>query len=173
MTAPFVPLLFQGEEWGATTPFLFFTDHERELGRLVSEGRRREFAAFGWPAAAVPDPQAEETFLRSRLDWSEPGQPAHAALLDWHRALIRVRRASPDLADGRLERVAVAFDEQARWLRVDRGAVTVAANLGDEERHVPLPAGRPRRCLLAWPGAPVVAEAAVALPPDGMAILGP
>ena len=172
MTAPFVPLLFQGEEWGATTPFLFFTDHEPALGRLVSEGRRREFAAFGWPADAVPDPQAPETFLRSRLDWSEPGRPAHAALLEWYRALARLRREQPDLADGRRDRVATAVDEDARWLRVERGAVTVVANLADVERRVPLPAGRPRRVLLAWPAPPPVDADAVTLAPDACAILG-
>ena len=72
LTSPFVPLLFQGEEWGATTPFQYFTDHtDPELGRAVSEGRRREFAAFGWDPQAVPDPQDPATFERSKLDWTE------------------------------------------------------------------------------------------------------
>ena len=65
-----MPLLFQGEEWGATTPFQYFTDHaDPELGRAVSVGRRAEFAAFGWEH--VPDPQDPGTFARSRLDWTE------------------------------------------------------------------------------------------------------
>src|SRR5208337_3917332 len=64
-TSPFVPMLFQGEEWGASTPFQYFTDHpEPELGKAVSEGRCREFAAFGWKPQDVPDPQAPETFQR-------------------------------------------------------------------------------------------------------------
>src|SRR5262249_27066716 len=121
LTAPFVPLLFQGEEWGATTPFLYFTDHEDPaLGRAVSEGRRREFAAFGWAPEAVPDPQAPETFLASRLDWDEPARAPHAAVLEWYRALLRLRRDTPALLDGRLDAVAVACDEMARWLRVER-----------------------------------------------------
>ena len=68
LTAPFVPMLFLGEEWAASTPFQYFTDHEdAELGRAVSEGRRREFAAFGWDPSGVPDPQDPATFERSRL----------------------------------------------------------------------------------------------------------
>jgi maltooligosyltrehalose trehalohydrolase len=66
--SPFVPMLFQGEEWAASSPFLYFTDHrDAELGRAVSEGRRREFATFGWRPQEIPDPQAAETFARSKL----------------------------------------------------------------------------------------------------------
>ncbi|HUF91415.1 MAG TPA: malto-oligosyltrehalose trehalohydrolase, partial [Candidatus Limnocylindria bacterium] len=79
LVPPYVPLLFQGEEWGATAPFQYFTEHEDPgLGRAVSEGRRREFAGFGWQPEDVPDPQAPETFLRSRLDWSETAREPHA-----------------------------------------------------------------------------------------------
>src|SRR5439155_1099045 len=89
LCAPFVPMLFQGEEWGATTPFQYFTDHvDAELGRLVSEGRRKEFAAFGWQPADVPDPQDRATFDRSVLDWAELDKDPHAGLLEWHRALV-------------------------------------------------------------------------------------
>lgn len=72
LTSPFVPLLFQGEEWAAGTPFQYFTDHpDPELGRAVSEGRRREFSYFGWEPQDVPDPQDPATYQRSKLDWSE------------------------------------------------------------------------------------------------------
>ncbi len=92
--APNVPMLFQGEEWGASSPFQYFTDHEdAELGRAVSDGRRREFAAFGWDPDDVPDPQDPATFERSKLDWSELGREPHAELLAWHKALIARRRA--------------------------------------------------------------------------------
>ena len=65
-------MLFQGEEWGASTPFQYFTAHEDESSASqVSEGRRKEFAAFGWDPSSVPDPQAAETFERSRLRWDE------------------------------------------------------------------------------------------------------
>ena len=101
LCSPFVPMLFQGEEWGASTPFLYFTDHgDPALGRAVSEGRRREFAAFGWRAEEVPDPQDPETFRRSKLDWDERSRPPHAELLEWHRHLIRLRREVPALGAG-------------------------------------------------------------------------
>jgi maltooligosyltrehalose trehalohydrolase len=135
-------MLFQGEEWGAKTPFLYFTDHDDpELGKAVTEGRRREFAAFGWDPTEVPDPQDPETFRRSKLDWHELDRPEHADLLDWHRRLIALRRATPGLTDGSLP-VEVAYDEAARWLVYSHGGVTVAANLGEGEVAVPVPAGR-------------------------------
>lgn len=98
LLAPETPLLFQGQEWGASTPFLYFTDHEPELGRLVTEGRRREFArfaAFSDPPLRerIPDPQAEATFAASRLRWEERERPPHAAHLALHRALLAARRA--------------------------------------------------------------------------------
>src|SRR5262249_27846480 len=122
MTAPFIPMLFQGEEWAASTPFLYFTGHpEPELGRAVKEGRKREFRSFGWNPDEVPDPQALETFTHSKLDWEEMGCEPHADLLRWHRELIRLRRQATDLTDGHLDRVVVEFDEEARWLTMSRG----------------------------------------------------
>src|SRR5262249_5870212 len=86
LCAPFVPMLFQGEEWGAGTPFQYFTDHhDPDLGRAVSEGRRNEFAAFGWRAEDVPDPQDAATFERSKLDWAELDKDPHADVLAWYR----------------------------------------------------------------------------------------
>ena len=85
LTSPYVPMLFMGEEWGARTPWQFFTDHEPELGRLVREGRRAEFTRHGWAADDVPDPQDPETFRRSVLDWQEREHEEHADLLDWHQ----------------------------------------------------------------------------------------
>ncbi len=99
------PMLFQGDEWLASTPFLFFTDHTPELGRLVREGRRNEFgawAAFRDPRLRdhIPDPQAEETFRASVLDWGEREEPRHAAALALHGALFRLRREEPALRWG-------------------------------------------------------------------------
>jgi len=170
LTSPFVPMLFQGEEWGARSPFLYFTDHaDPELGRAVSEGRRSEFAAFGWDPETIPDPQAEETFVRSRLDWSEPGRSPHAELLAWHRALVALRRRTPELADGRLDRVEVSLDEAARWFVVRRGAVAVVFSLADDTQCVPLPGGQ--RVLLASEPACRVGEGGVDLVPDSVAIV--
>ena len=141
MTSPFVPMLFMGEEWGATAPFLYFTAHEdAELGSAVSEGRKREFAAFGWDPDAIPDPQDPATFERSKLDWSELDEQPHADLLEWHRRLVALRREWPELTDGRLDRVEVEHGEA--WLTMTRGRITVACNFGDAEAHVPAQGGR-------------------------------
>ncbi|HEX2119787.1 MAG TPA: malto-oligosyltrehalose trehalohydrolase [Acidimicrobiales bacterium] len=139
---PSVPMLFQGEEWGASTPFLYFTDHDDpELGRAVTEGRRREFASFGWDPADVPDPQDPETFRRSKLDWDEVARQPHAGLLDWHKQLIALRRSTPELSDGRFDTVSVVYDEEARWLVFRHGPVAVASNFGDKPVTVPVPSG--------------------------------
>jgi maltooligosyltrehalose trehalohydrolase len=131
LTSPFVPLLFQGEEWGASAPFQYFTSHaDADLGRAVSEGRRREFAHFGWDPDSVPDPQDPATFERSRLDWSELGREPHASLLGWHRRLIALRRQIPALTDPRLDGTCTEYDEEAGWLVVRRGPVVVASNVG-------------------------------------------
>jgi maltooligosyltrehalose trehalohydrolase len=119
------PLLFMGQEWAASAPFLFFTDHNAELGRLVKEGRRREFgdyAAFADPAqlARIPDIQAEETFLACKLDWSERNREPHASTLHLYRALLELRRTEPALraaSCGTFE--AVALDADSLALRRD------------------------------------------------------
>src|SRR6202043_1232002 len=114
LLGPFVPVLFAGEEWAATTPFQYFTDHsDPELGRAVSEGRRREFATFGFAAADVPDPQDPATFERSRLRWDEPAREPHASMLGWHRRLIALRAAIPSLRDGDRSVLTVEHDEDA------------------------------------------------------------
>lgn len=88
---PQVPMLFMGQEWAASAPFQFFTDHSGDLGRQVSEGRQREFAGFAGVAQA-PDPQDPQTFARSRLDWNEREREPHAGMLRWHRDLLALRR---------------------------------------------------------------------------------
>ena len=131
-------MLFQGEEWRASTPFLYFTDHpDPELGRAVREGRRREFPVLEG-ATEVPDPQDPETFRRSKLDWDEVQWGEHKELLEWYRQLIALRREEPDLATGNREQVTTAFDEEARWLVVRRGRFSIAANFGDHPQSLPL-----------------------------------
>lgn len=105
LTVPETPLLFMGQEWGATSPFLYFTDHHAELGRLVTDGRRKEFARFAAFASAaerarIPDPQARDSFERSRLDWDERMRDPHASLLRLHQALLALRRSEPALQGG-------------------------------------------------------------------------
>ena len=138
-TAPFVPMLFQGEEWGASSPFQYFTAHEDpKLARRVRDVRRKEFARSHTDPRAVPDPQAESTFARSKLAWDELTESPHADLLEWHRALIALRRRVPALRDGRCELVRVACDEDAGWLMIERGPLAVACNLADHPQRLPL-----------------------------------
>jgi maltooligosyltrehalose trehalohydrolase len=113
---PYTPLLFQGQEWAASTPFLYFTDHNAELGRLVTEGRRKEFkgfAAFGDEASIkrIPDPQAEATFLASKLRWEEAAQGEHAGVRALYREALRLRREEP----------ALRSHGRARWHVLDFG----------------------------------------------------
>jgi len=173
LLSAFVPLVFQGEEWAASTPFLYFTGHEdRELGRAVAQGRRSEFASFGWSADEVPDPQDRATFERSKLLWKERKRATHAEVLDWYRSLIHLRRATPDLSDGRLDLVRVTADDEAGTLVVARGAVTIVANLGAAERKVELEPGRGSTPLLVSDPAVDVGPGTVILPPDTVAVLG-
>ena len=139
LTAPFTPMLFMGEEWGAGTPWQFFTSHpEPELGRATAEGRIGEFAEHGWDADVVPDPQDPETFTRSKLDWSELSQEPHERLLAVHRSLLALRRAHPDLVDSDLTGVEVDWDDADRWMVVHRGSLRVVVNLADQPRDVDL-----------------------------------
>jgi maltooligosyltrehalose trehalohydrolase len=142
--SPFVPLLFQGEEWAAQSPFLYFTDHQDlELGRLVAEGRSREFMAFRWQGD-VPNPQEAGTFSRSKLNWQEPSLPQHAEMLAWYRALIRLRRdkvVTPGESSRDSARLAVNFNAAARWLTFVHNGVLAAFNLADAAQPVPLPRG--------------------------------
>ncbi|MGW4206273.1 malto-oligosyltrehalose trehalohydrolase [Streptomyces sp. NPDC004726] len=151
LTGPFTPMLFMGEEWGARTPWQFFTDHtDPALAAAVREGRRREFASHGWAAGEIPDPQDPATRERSCLDRAERDREPHARLLAWHRELIALRRAEPDLTDPDLATVKVAYDEGARWLAVRRGDLRIAVNLSREAVHIPLGGPGGCRVLAAW-----------------------
>ncbi|MFK4761178.1 malto-oligosyltrehalose trehalohydrolase [Microbacterium sp. ZW T5_45] len=142
LTAPGTPMLFMGEEWGASTPWQFFTSHpEPELGKATAEGRIAEFARMGWDPARVPDPQDPETFRRSHLDWSELERPAHARLADLYRALTRLRRERPELTDPDMTSTRVTLQVSAsgtdiapdvRVYRIERGDLTVLVNLSAE-----------------------------------------
>ncbi len=137
LLSPYVPMLFQGEEWGASAPFQYFTDHrDPELGRAVSEGRRREHAMAA--GGEVPDPQDEATFLRSKLDWDELDGEPNRTLLDWYRRLIALRKGEPDLGTGERLAVRTAYDEVLRWLVVRRGRFSIVANLAAVRQAVPL-----------------------------------
>ena len=132
LLSPFVPMLFQGEEFAASSPFQYFTDHDDvEVGHAVTEGRRREFASFGWAPEDVPNPQAADSFERSKLNWDEVEKEPHRSILDWHRKLIALRHSSPDLVDGRLEMLHVETDEERHVLALRRGRFEIVCNLGE------------------------------------------
>ena len=172
LTSAFTPMIFMGEEWGARTPWQFFTDHDPELGKLVSEGRRKEFSDHGWSEGEIPDPQAESTRDASVLDWDEPAQGRGARLLAWTRDLLALRRAEDDLRSGDLRSVAVDLDEDGGWLVVHRGALDVVVNLADAAAAVPvagLAAGA--QVVLAWDADAAVTDGAVQLPAHSVAVV--
>ncbi|HVW77128.1 MAG TPA: malto-oligosyltrehalose trehalohydrolase [Alloacidobacterium sp.] len=168
-TAPFVPMLFQGEEWAAGAPFQYFTDHEdKELGRLVSEGRKKEFAAFGWNPDDIPDPQDQQTFQRSKLNWQEISAPQHAEILDWYKQLIALRKSRPELTSGSLEEVRVEFSEEEKWLILRRGEICIVVNLATQplQREI-----KEAKLLLMSNTNTKLNQATLLLPPDAVAIL--
>ncbi len=138
LLSPFNPMLFMGEEWGARTPWQFFSDHDAELGRAVSDGRRAEFASHGWSAQDIPDPQALSTFVNSKLDWSQVQTPRGQWLLDWNRRLIALRHAERALAEPELGKAQFWYDEEARWFIVIRADIVVAVNLAAMPQLVPV-----------------------------------
>jgi maltooligosyltrehalose trehalohydrolase len=172
LTSPFTPMLFQGEEWAASTPFCYFTDfQEPELAKAVREGRCREFEVFGWKPEDTADPQAPETFANSKLKWEEVSAAPHAEMLKWHQDLIRLRRSEPALSDGDLEAVRVKFDETERWLVVERGPISVVCNLAENRQAVPVRAGH-HKILMASEAGSEVADGKVGLANDAVVILG-
>jgi maltooligosyltrehalose trehalohydrolase len=129
---PQTPLLFMGQEWAASAPFLYFTDHEAALGRLITEGRRNEFAAFSSFAdpltrTQIPDPQDPSTFYISRLTWGEQEMPAHAGVHRLYQTLLRLRREEPALSEPRTRFDVFAADEETIVLQ--RGPWLLAVRL--------------------------------------------
>jgi maltooligosyltrehalose trehalohydrolase len=152
LSSPFTPMLFMGEEWGARTPWQFFSHFpDAALREAVRKGRTEEFAEHGWGDADVPDPNAESTFTDSTLDWSEPEQEPHATLLALHRELIALRRAHPELTDPWLEDVEVDVDEDARTVVLHRGRLRTAVNLGGDAVTLALNAPIDRILLASEP----------------------
>lgn len=138
LAGPFTPMLFMGEEWGASTPWQFFTSHpEPDLGTATAEGRIKEFEKMGWNPDIVPDPQDNMTFTRSKLDWNEPSVGDHSRLLELYRGLAELRRSLPDLTDPRMTQLTVEFDESERWFVLHRGKTSIVINLADYPVSLP------------------------------------
>jgi maltooligosyltrehalose trehalohydrolase len=135
-------LLFMGEEYGETNPFLYFIHHgDAALVQAVREGRRREFAAFGWEGE-MADPQSEATFLRSRLDWTRGGTGEHAALRTLYADLLRLRRAESALRPAAAH-VSVEHSEPEQWvvlrMSVEGSTLLAGFNFGTVERTIAVP----------------------------------
>ncbi len=159
LLSPHIPLLFMGEEWAETRPFLFFADFHDDLGRAVTDGRRKEFAGFqGHSADEVPDPIAERTFEDSRIDWGKLETEAGRKSFDHIRGLLRLRQAHivPLLA-GATEGGGTVLDAPDRCVAVDwrfGGAMLqVRANFGDTPVEMDLPTGAPLHLTGTAPGA--------------------
>ncbi len=175
LLSPYVPLLFQGEEWAAGTPFQYFVDFEREpeLAKAVAAGRRKEFAGFEWEGKEVADPTARSTFERSRLDWSEIGRAHHAEIRDWHRKLIRLRGQVSAVTDGRLDLVDVNYNESEECLRIQRGSFTILCNFSQESRVLDLPPGGPSQILLSSKPLPIhTMQGRISLPAEAVVAIG-
>jgi maltooligosyltrehalose trehalohydrolase len=143
LVAPFVPLLFMGEEYADPAPFLYFIDHsDPALIEAVRLGRRSEFASFAWQAD-VPDPQSPDTFERSRPDPSLATHGRHAALRSLYRALLTLRRSHPALSNLSRDDITTDLDEPSRLLRLTRGPRAEALaflNFADAPAHAFAPA---------------------------------
>ncbi|MAL06011.1 MAG: malto-oligosyltrehalose trehalohydrolase, partial [Microbacterium sp.] len=178
LTTPGTPMLFMGEEWGASTPWPFFTSHPEEwLGEAVRKGRTEEFARMGWDESVVPDPQSPATFASAKLDWTEQTHGAHARLLALYRALADLRRAraeltDPAFADLTAEDLDPDAPPAARRFLLGRGALRIAVNLSADAWPLAL---EPGETVLLTSGADAAASAdgTVTVAPDTAVIVGP
>jgi maltooligosyltrehalose trehalohydrolase len=170
LLAPFTPMLFQGEEWAASSPFLYFTNHsDQEVGNAVREGRRREFAAFGWDPDEIPDPQDASTFERSRLNWNEMEEPFHRRMLDWYRAMIRLRKRISRPQDQAGHGVHVKVDDELSRIEFARDGISVHVNLGEDDWQLPLSDGM--HVLMASDPSTRPSGGTLCLSPSSVAIL--
>lgn len=172
LLGPFTPMLFQGEEWAASTPFQYFTDFEdRELAEAVRKGRREEFAGFGWEASQVPDPQAASTCEASRLVWSEKEGGLHKAVLETYRSLIVLRRQFAEFRSGRVDAGSVVFHEEMGWIYFRRGRFLCVFNFAERRQQISIPATGELSFRFVFPQEGSLEENGVELPANGVAVL--
>lgn len=136
LLAPMLPMLYMGEEYGETAPFQYFVSHgDPDLVEAVRQGRRREFSAFTWKGA-VPDPQSEETFNRSKLNWDLKSAGQHQALWQWYQTLIRLRKTLPALQSFERSTVQVdLFTESGLALQRGQGSDLLIALFNFSSEH--------------------------------------
>jgi maltooligosyltrehalose trehalohydrolase len=166
--SPFTPMLFMGEEWGASTPWQFFTSHpEPELGEAVARGRIEEFARMGWDPATVPDPQDPATVARSHLDWSELGRSPHRELWAFTRELIALRAREPEFADHDFRMLSADGSDEYGWFVLRQGALELRVNLGGADWD----SEGPVTVLLGTDPLIRATDGGLILPPDSAAIV--
>ena len=174
LCSPFLPMLFMGEEFAATSPFLYFTSHtDPALVHRVVEGRRREYQDFEIPGEFA-DPQSPETFRKSKIEWALAGEPRQGAVLRLYRDLIALRKRWPCLGNCRKDLVRLNVNEAARWLILRRGDPDgpqglLLCNFAPEKITVPLHTGGSDWQMLLWSGATIYGgPAEVAAPPAAL-----
>ncbi|RVU01112.1 malto-oligosyltrehalose trehalohydrolase [Mucilaginibacter limnophilus] len=144
LVAPYLPMLFMGEEWSEPHPFLYFTSHtDKDLAEAVRKGRKEEFKAFHAQGEA-PDPQSEETFNESKLQWDLSQQGKHAVMLNYYQALTRLRKENKPLSTLNRKNLSVTFDNEQQTLILRRWHesehVCCVMNFSKQEQMVSLPA---------------------------------
>jgi maltooligosyltrehalose trehalohydrolase len=163
-----VPMLFMGEEWATSSPFLYFADHEdEEMRKAVAEGRKRDFAQFF--GDEVPNPEDLETFEKSKLNWDEINEGKHAEMLAWTKELIKLRRCTVALNDGSMHHLIVSTDDTRRTLVMQRDEARIFVNFGEQPYRFDLLTGE-RLCLASRDGIEVKNNA-IELPKMTLAIL--
>ncbi len=168
-TAPFIPMLFMGEEWAASSPWQYFADfQDPELRKNVSEGRKKDFEHFGWDRASVPDPEDPATFQRSKLRWDELDNGEHRAMHQLYRDLIHLRRKTLALNLGDFSRMHVEFSEEHRWIYTDRGNIRTMINFAEAATAFEVEKGSD--LLLSSGPAPLREKDCVMVPPMSVAI---
>ncbi len=183
LTAPGTPMLFMGEEWGASTPWQFFTSHpEPELGEATAKGRLEEFTRMGWDESVVPNPQDPATFERSKLDWAEASVGDHGRLLQLYRDLASLRHTWPELTDPSFAALRAASAESAagdgasggvgaRAFALGRGDLSVLVNLTDEAVSWDVAPGR--AILLTTDATALLVDGEAVVPPEAAVVVGP
>ncbi len=174
LCSPFLPLLFMGEEYGETAPFLYFTSFDDPgLAAAVTEGRKKELGTH-YSASEFADPQSPDTFERCKLDWSKTAISPHREILCLYRDLISLRKQHPSLANCRKDLTEIKFDEQAKWLVMKRSdpsgsEALLFFNFSSEAQSIPAAVGAHSWRLALWTGDAVYGGSRDPTPVDHLA----
>ncbi|MGH9628780.1 MAG: DUF3459 domain-containing protein, partial [Bryobacteraceae bacterium] len=175
LSAPYLPMLFMGQEFGETAPFLYFTSHsDPALAEAVSNGRRREFEEF-FHLREFSDPQSPETFQESKINWTLLERSPNREILTLYRDWISLRKALPCLYNGRKDLTAVHFDESSRWLILERDdpsnqRALLICNFSGNDQEVPIENRTDDWTRAIWTADPRYAGSPRCTPPERLEI---